>query len=393
MHGETLETRDHPDGEVTYLGERLHHLRPAHRIGVLYTGYGVLHGFLALLLGHPLGVLRLDRRLLLIGILDEREPVVQCLHRARHRGLELARAVQCTTHRGQGLRGAHEIVGGPVADRDTQEVEIGQFADRKFPRGIQCLLIILHRAALHQRTAYGLPAFAGIHPAHGLVNSGIGSGIVLQMQTPANIPLQTILAPPCELLVVSGFHNHQRRTFLPQQGLFVVAIHLGTEREVLWLVVEVEVFDELSVLAIDKLRRRLLERCKQARLLGGEGIGEAATVLVLVIVAQLVIRRALTAVGIGEGEVLDVVEMGFQCRLSRAVFSDVGQRDIGCSVSFLRDGTDAVAVGLGWIGLQIVVQTHIGVQGVVFGATHLLVVVKVEGDVDTPFLGEEFTQL
>ena len=52
-----------------------------------------------------------------------------------------------------------------------------------------------------------------------------------------------------------------------------------------------------------------------------------------------------------------------------------------------------VTFGLGLVGLEVVLEFDVGVQGVVFGATHLLVVVKVEGDVYTPFLGEEFTQL
>ena len=171
LHRERFEPCHHPDGEITHLAQHLGGAGTTHRVWVLGPGNGVLLGFFALLLGHALGVLRRSVVLLLVGVFNKREAVIESLHGAGERRLELRGRVEGAALGGQGLCGTHEVVCGSIGNGCTEKVEVGQLVDRQFPRGIDTLLEFLHGAATGERLAYGLTAFAGVHPAHRLVRA------------------------------------------------------------------------------------------------------------------------------------------------------------------------------------------------------------------------------
>ena len=115
------------------------------------------------------------------------------------------------------------------------------------------MLEVLHSASARERAPDTITAVACVNSAYGFVHTGIGCGIVLQVETLANIPLQAVFPAPGELFEIRGFNNNQSSSLVAQKGLFVVAEHFGAESDILGFVVEIEFFDKLSVLAIDKL--------------------------------------------------------------------------------------------------------------------------------------------
>ena len=129
------------------------------------------------------------------------------------------------------------------------------------------------------------------------------------MNASTEVVLNAIVAPPSKLLEISGFDNNQCSSFVAKKGFLIVTINLGTKRERLGFIVEIEVLDELAVLAVDELRLSLGEGCHKTRLLRRVCIGETTTMQVFVVVLNLVIRGAFARVGIRKGEVLYIVEM------------------------------------------------------------------------------------
>ena len=196
------------------------------------------------------------------------------------------------------LRGAHVVIYGAIGYRHTEEIHIGQLGDGHIPCEVDSLLEVLHGAAMGDRLPDAVAAFARIDTADGLVNAGVGRGIILQMDAAGKVPLQAVVALPCELFEVCRLHDDQRGALVAEHGLFVVAVYLGVEGEVLGLVAEVEVLDELGILAVDEFRLRLGEGRHLTLFLRGEGVGEGSVVLVFVVVRYLVIRRAFTAVSV-----------------------------------------------------------------------------------------------
>ena len=128
-------------------------------------------------------------------------------------------------------------------------------------------------------------------------------------------------------------------------------------------------------------------------LVDGEVVGQASAVLVFVVVFDVVVAAAFAAVGVGEGKVLEVVEVGLEGRFAGTLLAHIGKREVSGLVALLGHLSHRVTFGLGLVGLEVVLEFDVGVQGVVFRTSYLVVVVDIERDVHTPFVGEELTHL
>ena len=131
---------------------------------------------------------------------------------------------------------------GTIRERQPQEVHIGELGDGDIVGHLDILLEVLHCSAMEERMPDGVGSGAGLYLSYWLVNSGIGIGVILEFQVGGYIVLQTIVAPPGELLEIGRLHYYKGSTLVSQHRLFEVTINLGREGEVARLVHQVEFF-------------------------------------------------------------------------------------------------------------------------------------------------------
>ena len=82
-------------------------------------------------------------------------------------------------------------------------------------------------------------------------------------------------------------------------------------------------------------RLHLIKRFELFWLVDGKVVVETTAMLVFVGVFDVVVAAAFAAVGVGDGEVGDVVEVRFESRLAGAVFADIGKGDVRSRLALL----------------------------------------------------------
>ena len=211
---------------------------------------------------------------------------------------------------------------GAVVQREFDKVEVGESIYRHRPTGSNRLLEGLHSPSTENGLPHRIDSRLCFQPSDGFVDTRVCVGTILDVERLREVVLQTIGPLPCKLFIVGRAENNLCRTLVPQQGLLEVAIHFGGEGEALGQVVEVEVAQQLPVLVAEKWH--FFE--------GPHGLGlqtvvvrEAPPMLVLAVMVCLVVRRTFVAVGIRQREILYVIEVRREGRLSRAVLMDVGE--------------------------------------------------------------------
>ena len=228
----------------------------------------------------------------LVGLLEERNVVVELFHVERAVQVERAVVRDAVAQRGSVFEvgAAHPVVGGVVAGIGIHPVENGDEVQRQLVAGGEVLVVVEGRAhaldaapdaVFPRRVFVGVKRF--VDGSVGFFNLGMGAAVEVEVQVAGDVPAQGELAVPEELLVegqgelcaVDAFHV----AFLQ---FAVNARHFGVERNVLRQVVQPETLQDVKPFAL-LLGQQLLERL-EGLIYGRVAVVHASAPLVLVLI-------------------------------------------------------------------------------------------------------------